>query len=359
MTKCFFRFAMPLSISLLLTPIFFVCVAADSTPTTNATETSPDKSVLPHIRFDRLIHDFGDVLPGSTNYCTFTFTNIGPGTLHITGANATCSCTTPVLEDKKEYAPGGFGQIKVQLHAYNRVGPISQNVFVYSDDPDNPDAQLAIHAEVPAAVRVTPKSITLTLIGDGAKNAEANDEVSLGTELTLKSADGKPFAVTGVSSVGDLFVVDFDPHKIAREHAFSPRVKVALLRQFPVGYLVFKTDHPVCKSVEVQYTSLKEIEISPAVVMVRNAVVGEPQKQTVHMLVSDEQPVEMDPASSDKGIVRIVSKSRTNMGFDFEVEITPPAKEERARVFADVLHLRIRNKEAIDIPCRGFYKTDQ
>ncbi len=325
-------------------------------PSTKKTEGAAASS--PHIEFERLLHDFGDVAPDSVSYCTFTFKNTGTGTLHIAEVTATCTCTTPDVGEKKDYAPGESGEIRVRLHAYNHTGTIAQGIFVSSNDSSRPEAELAIRAEVPAAVRITPKVLIFSSINSTeAKNAGADGMVVLDTAITLASADHKPFAITGFSSVGDLFTIDFDPKKQADTHTLYPKVNLGLLNKYPDGYLVFTVNHPSCKSLQVEYNSSKEFEVTPGVLVFRNAVAGEVQKQTLQLVCKYRLPVEIETVTSDKNIASMVSQKSNGYGLDFDIQVVPPPKTGPGRVFSDILHVKIKGKEPIDVPCRGFYKA--
>ena len=69
------------------------------------------------------------------------------------------------------------------------------------------------------------------------------------------------------------------------------------------------------------------------------------------------EDIEISAVRSDKEIVKEVGRKKTENRFEFEVEITPPTREGNLRVFSDTLHITIKDKETIDIPCRGFYKA--
>jgi hypothetical protein len=303
----------------------------------------------PHIKFDKLVHDFCDVAPDSSNACTFGFTNTGRGTLRITQTSGTCKCTVPDLQ-KKDYAPGESGQLSVQFHAPTFQGPTSQNVFVSSNDPENPKVELTVRAHVQAKVQVTPDMMTLSLID--ANNAGA-------VAITLKSLDKEPFAVTGINFEGGVFTIDFDPNNVSDTHTFYPRVNVENLRKYLGGYLTFNLNHPTSKSVRLQYSCLKEFEASPSVIIIRDAVAGEVQKRTIYLTSNYNQPIELESIASDKGIINVTAKEQTANRFKIDVDIVPPAREGALQVFSDTLHIKLKNKEEITIPCRGFYKISQ
>jgi len=248
---------------------------------------------------------------------------------------------------KKEYASGESGQINVQFHAPAYPGPTSQSVNVSCNDPQNPNTELVIKASVVTKVRVTPDSMTLSIVD--ANNAGA-------VPITLNSLDGERFAVTGVDSEGGVFTVAFDPNNISDAHTLYPKVNIENLRKYLGGNLIINVNHPSCSSVRVQYNCLKEFEASPAVIIIRDANAGQPQSRTVYLTSNYNEPIEIAPVTSEKGFIKVVSQEKTENRFKIDIRIIPPPRQNDVRVFSDVLHIKIKNKEEITIQCRGFYK---
>jgi len=309
----------------------------------NKAEAVPSGAV---IKFEKLSHDFGKITPDSENDCNFIFTNVGTGTLEISGTKGTCKCTVPDLQ-KKSYAPGESGVLSVKFHAPKFQGAAFQHVFVFSNDPNNAKAELEVKAFVQSQVQVEPEKMDLSLFGanGGAK------------EITLKSIDNEAYAITKITSQGDVFAFDFDPNNVSRIHTLKPRVNVENLKRYLNGSVLIEINHPTCKTVKVDYDCLREFVASPSAIIVRDAVEGEVQKRTVYLTSNYNEKIVIDSVNSDKGILKVVSQKETANRFEFEVSITPPVRGGKLRVFADTLRIKIKDKEQIDIPCRGFYKV--
>jgi hypothetical protein len=307
------------------------------------TEAVPSGAI---IKFEKAVHDFGKVPPDSQNECNFVFTNVGTGTLEITGTKGTCKCTVPDLQ-KKSYAPGESGTLKVSFHAPKFQGATAQNVFVFTNDPNNAKAELEIKAFVQAQVQVEPEKLNLSLV---AANGGAKD-------ITLKSIDNENYAITKITSEGNVFKVDFDPNEVSQTHILKPKVNIENLKRYLGGAIMIELNHPTCKTVKVDYVCMREFEASPSAIIVRDAVEKEAQKRTIYLISNYNEKIAIESAVSEKGIVKVLSQKETENRFEFEVEITPPAREGRLRVFADTLRIKIKDKEQIDVPCRGFYKA--
>ncbi|PKL46338.1 MAG: hypothetical protein CVV39_07330 [Planctomycetes bacterium HGW-Planctomycetes-1] len=322
------------------------------------TEAEQPAASNARIKFDALEHDFGNIAPESYSDCNFTFTNAGSDILKIDRVHGTCKCTVPDLE-KKEYAPGESGQISVQFHAPKYQGPTTQHLTVFSSDSNSPRVQLAIKAYVELKVAVTPDQMTLSLIApDGGPRLEGREACGI-SPITLESTDGEKFAVTKAESTGDVVSIAFDPNNVSEKHILNPVVNLENLKKSLNGFIILTLNHPHCKSIRVQYSSLKEFETSPSVIIIRNAVVGEIQKRTIYLTSNYSQPIEIESISSDKGIIKVISQEQTENQYKLVAEIAPPLQEGQLRVFSDTLHIKLKEKEPIDISCRGFYKTDK
>lgn len=84
------------------------------------------------LKFDKMVHDFGDVAQKGTIYHTFEVTNVGTAPVVISNAQATCGCTTPEWS-RQPIMPGQKSTIKVGYDAQNRPGVIDKNITIYSN----------------------------------------------------------------------------------------------------------------------------------------------------------------------------------------------------------------------------------
>lgn len=297
------------------------------------------------IQFEVSSHDFGELAPDSKVECKFKFKNVGQDTLLIDHLQGTCKCTVPDLA-KKDYAPGESGEISVQFHAPKYQGATSQHIIVFSNDAQTPRAELEIKAYVKLAVQITPENLNLSLI-DANQGAEP---------VTITATDNEKFAITKIESLGNVIAFKFDPNDYSAKHTLKPIINTAYLRNNLTGAVIFTINHPKCKDLRLQWNCMKEFEASPSVIIIRNADVGDIQKRSIFLTSNYNEPITIDSVKSDKGIVKVINQVQTENRFQFDVEITPPAKEGQLRVFSDTLHIKIKGKDEINIPCRGFYK---
>ncbi len=89
----------------------------------------------------------------------FPFTNRGNSPVTITTVHTSCGCTAPTLE-KKDYAPGERGELKIVYSTAGQSGIQERTVTVYtSDKPDQP-AMLTLEVVVPEIFRITPRLVS-------------------------------------------------------------------------------------------------------------------------------------------------------------------------------------------------------
>ncbi len=83
------------------------------------------------IKFDKMVHDYGNITQGDNGECVFKFKNTGKEPLIITMCQGSCGCTVPQCP-KDPILPGKMGEIKVKYDT-QRVGPIAKSVTVQSN----------------------------------------------------------------------------------------------------------------------------------------------------------------------------------------------------------------------------------
>ncbi|MFZ4573437.1 MAG: DUF1573 domain-containing protein [Phycisphaerales bacterium] len=120
-----------------------------------ATATAQPTGPAGEITFDSTAVDFGNINDDKPAVHEFKFTNSGKGTLVIQSVQGSCGCTVPALQ-KREYAPGESGQIRVEYNPHNRRGKQHTNVTVTSNDVKNPQLKLDINSNVIPQIQIDP-----------------------------------------------------------------------------------------------------------------------------------------------------------------------------------------------------------
>ncbi len=314
----------------------------------NAPPVFDPNAPQPLIKIESALYDFGEIGIKTVNICHFKFTNIGKGNLIITEIRSTCGCTVPALE-KKEYAPGESGSVEVRFTAPEVEGDVVKHLYIQSNDKQTPEAELIIKGKVVTRVKVEPQLIKLSLKGEnGACPA-----------IKLNSTDGIPFAVTRFEATANCLTADFDPNAAAAEIVLKPKVDTATLRKVLNGRISIGLTHPQCSEVSINFEAAPVYSLNPPMIMILNAKPETTVSREVWVLNNYKEPFEIESVTSQKGMVKLVSKELQENGYKLVVDITPPLSKSKIRIFSDTIFINIKGGEKLEINCRGFYEKDQ
>lgn len=302
---------------------------------------------VPAITFKEISHDFGSVGPSSSHTCEFTFTNTGKAVLKIDRIHAPCGCTIPELE-KKEYAPGESGTIKVRYNAPASAATIKKPIFVYSNDPVTPQLELSINAKVQVNVSVTPDNVSLLLDQDNAGMPK----------LTLKSIDGKEFSVTSITSTNEVMDIPFDAAKKATEIVLEPKVNLEKLESAKGGVIQVHTDHPQSGVLMVRFDVKPLFEVSRPRIILQNVQPGEEVVRDVLIKSNYDKKVEIESFSSTNGTMTIESQKEEGNHLQIMVKITLPtdAPASSRRYITDELKIKLKDGHELSVRCSGWFR---
>jgi hypothetical protein len=99
------------------------------------------------ISFSETTYHFGDVPQNATVTHNFEIKNTGDEVLKINKVRASCGCTA-AKPDKSALEPGETTMLKVDFHTSQRRGEQRKYVYVFSNDPENPQYRLKFTANV-------------------------------------------------------------------------------------------------------------------------------------------------------------------------------------------------------------------
>ncbi len=308
-------------------------------------ETAPriDKG-MPKIVFDKVTHDFGKVGPGTKSIGEFKITNTGDGLLEITKVGQCCGVVTKLSKNK--YAPGESGVLTAEYRATRLPTVIRRQLVVHSNDKTRAEITLTLKAEIIAKVACQPKRLKLFL----------KEENASCPEITLSSLDEQPFSITAFKSTGDCITVDIDPAVKATKFVLAAKVDMEKLEKNLKGRIHISLTHPQCDMLTILYDVLPKFTINPPLIITFNAEPQKPILRKVWVLSNYSGDFEIESALSKDNTVKVLSQKKIRNGYQFEVEITPPAAEGAAQ-FTDVLFINIKGDETLEIACRGFYST--
>jgi hypothetical protein len=298
----------------------------------------------PRINFEKVTHDFGNVSPATAHICEFNFTNTGNGVLEIDEVEQTCGCT-PFELTKKEYAPGEKGSLKVGYLSDTQLGSAVKPLYVYSNDETNPEVELAIKANVIAKVDYEPKNLNLMLMQPNA-NCPA---------ITIRSLDNQPFSIVSFESTNGCLSLDFNPSVQQRQFVLQPKVDMMKLESLSIGRFDIGLSHPECKTVSGTFDAPPRFSTSPRSITIYQASSQKSITKTVQVISNYNEEFEIESAVSKEGIITVRNPKKIRNGYEFELEIVPPASQDKSRVFSDVFAVNIKGAGTLEIACNGFY----
>jgi hypothetical protein len=107
--------------------------------------TESDKK--PKIEFDKLEHNFGEVIQNTQSTTTFVIRNTGDATLLIRKCKASCGCTASQPR-KMSLLPGESTTIDVSYSSGSQEGSQNKTITIISNDPKQPQVNLSVKAHV-------------------------------------------------------------------------------------------------------------------------------------------------------------------------------------------------------------------
>jgi hypothetical protein len=299
----------------------------------------------PRITFEKVVHDFGEIAPGMKQTCKFRFTNTGNGLLKIKEVERCCGVSTRL--DKKEYAPGESGILTVDFHSGSGYRRFTRHLHVDTNDEIMPRVTLTINADIVSKISCEPETLKLLL-----------EEENAGCpEIKISSRDNKPFSITGFKATAGCLTADYDPSVQATEFFLQPKADIDKLERCERGNIKISLTHPECDSVDVFFDVLPRFVSSPPQIIVFGAKPNQPVVRKISVLNNYREDFEIESTSSKNNTMKVLSQEKLSSGYQFEVQITPPARTDARSLFTDVFRVKIKGDEQLEIACRGFYLT--
>lgn len=310
-------------------------------PAIQQQKPEPNKPT-PKIAFVKLVHDYGDVGPGTDNVGEFKFTNVGEGLLTIKEVKGCCGVTTSV--ERQQYKPGESGVVKAKFRAFTAPGIFRRAIQVYSNDPSKAEVELTLKAKIVPKVAYEPQRLNLRL----------RDKDAGSPEITLTSLDGKPFSITQFRSPLNSVTAEIDPAVQATKFILKPKIDAQKLQDGLDGYIQISLTHPECGQVSIPFSAVPRFKITPPQLIVLKAQPQKPVTRKVWVLSNYGDAFEVESVSSQNGIIKVLKQEKVGSGYQFDVEITPPDAQAQGR-FTDTFVVNLTGGEKLAIVCRGFY----
>ncbi len=112
----------------------------------------------PVLSLPETVFNFGTVFQGETVRHTFIVSNSGDAPLTIDKVNSSCGCTA-ALVSAKVLAARATGELQTSFDSTRFRGDVSKTVYLYTNDPARPVAQLEIKGKVLTEVTLEPQLV--------------------------------------------------------------------------------------------------------------------------------------------------------------------------------------------------------
>ncbi|MGF1483609.1 MAG: DUF1573 domain-containing protein [Opitutales bacterium] len=116
----------------------------------------------------------------------FRFTNTYDFPVTVTEIRTSCGCTTADFDFSEVYAPGASGLIPLRFEFGARTGNQVKTAMVRSDAPEAGPIQLQLRVEIPALVRVEPRSLLWLRSNSGDSMEAKSATISIHPEADLR-----------------------------------------------------------------------------------------------------------------------------------------------------------------------------
>ena len=313
-------------------------VATQNSETTENAQKHPaqpaknqqDEEDKPKIFFDKTIHDFGNINPGSRNKCEFKFTNNGTDVLKVDKKiGSTCGCAVPLLE-KEEYQPGESGVIKVTYTAGYRAGPTTRSLTVKSNAGENPMIRLRLKATISKQIDYMPEKLELLM---GRENGGCPD-------IKLRAMDGKEFAITKVYSSPSIITIDFDPNIKSNEFVLAPVVDKSKLRDSVRGHLDLRLTHPGMRKVSIPFTVKPKLKLTPPLIIITKEKPNKVISRDVWLTSNYNEDFEIADIISKEGIAKVLKQEKFDHRYKLQVKVEVPNLTKDPYLFRDSLEIK-------------------
>ena len=198
----------------------------------------------PAIKFKEKSWDFGKTKQGTVLTHVFRFENAGDATLVIRNVRTTCGCAAALISSK-EIKPGKTGEIKVTFNTKGYEGNQTKYLYVDSNDPKDPKAQLTVKAaiDVPPRPRIEldryQVDLGAVLASDGVETQvklSNPGERELSVEFSHKDSE---FKVGGKAVTSPLKIAA--GKEVTVNMKIKPRRNMGLIRE----YVLLRTNDPM------------------------------------------------------------------------------------------------------------------
>jgi hypothetical protein len=336
-------------------------ISSKPMPQTPAPASVDPNQPHPQISFDKTSNDFGvidDDKPVSTE---FKFTNNGSATLNIANTQGSCGCTVPALE-KKDYAPGESGVIKVTYNPHGRRGKQQTTVTVTSNDPMKPSQILELHSEIKPLMMLEPQVANMNQVQKGKPSTTTVMITSRQKDLTPTQASSSSPAVSAkLLETKDATVDGETVKQTPMEIATLPNAEVGQIS----GQITVRTSDPArILTMSVMGEIIGDVNAQPQRVQLSAVEPGASVNSTVKLTSRNNkafkvEKVEEVPTGTPKLFQISVAEDTSVTPSAWNITLTGQAPQSGAFRGDLVVTTDIADEKTVKVPYFGFVRSPQ
>ena len=312
-----------------------------------AVVTAPKIEVVPETK------DVGTIAKGQVIDATFVIKNSGGSDLIVSDARPSCGCTVASFD--KVIKPGGEGKVVSSVDTKTFSGPISKSIVLVSNDPDRPQMNLFVKANVKPFVDVLPQPfVRFSVIkGDGA----GQDVILLSDEKTFKptvAETSQPYVKAEILPAGDK---DKIPGRAGEQY----RLRISVTGDAPDGLLNaplrINTGVAQQPTLEIPVSGIvrPRVSVTPVMVNFGNFTAGK-DPITRNIIVTNNKPgVPVKVTKAEVSVPGFLTDVvPTQEGVSYTVVVKASDRVKKGALQGTVkLYTSDKEKSIIELPLRG------
>ena len=312
-----------------------------------AVVTAPKIEVVPETK------DVGTIAKGQVIDATFVIKNNGGSDLIVSDARPSCGCTVASFD--KVIKPGGEGKVVSSVDTKTFSGPISKSILLVSNDPDRPQMNLFVKANVKPFVDVLPQPFVRFSVIKG--DAAGQDVILLSDEKTFKptvAETSQPYVKAEILPAGDK---DKIPGRAGEQY----RLRISVTGDAPDGLLNaplrINTGVAQQPTLEIPVSGIvrPRVSVTPVMVNFGNFTAGK-DPITRNIIVTNNKPgVPVRVTKAEVSVPGFVTDVvPTQEGISYTVVVKASDRVKKGALQGTVkLYTSDKEKSIIELPLRG------
>jgi Protein of unknown function (DUF1573) len=244
------------------------------------------------------VKDVGTLAKGEKIVHDFQIRNDGDAALQITEVRPACGCT--VADYDKTIAPGQIGKVHVAIDTATFSGAVSKGVTVLTNDPQAPEIELTVKANLQPMISVKPGYARYITVQKEPKQGIITQ--------TLWAPDGSDFDIVKVDSPYPFLTTTFREAKTDERQAVEGvaagkgkqwRLEMALSNDAPVGplsdFVTVHTTHAKQKLVQIPISGFVRpvVTVTPPVADFGQIELKEPLRKALNIRNFATEPIKV------------------------------------------------------------------